>query len=150
MHTPDLIITRKVYNESLNNLKDKTEEIIKKYKSCAVLWTVHFAPKFETQFNLDDAMTLIGSDSLIKMAQSLGVEHIFCGHTHLNRFYTLGEDVRVHIHCAGTSTCTSSREDTTIHLRNIMIENNQISDIEIDHFKYIESDNSFQLEINAQ
>lgn len=133
----------KVYGRRLDELKDKTKQITNKYSSCAVLWMIHYAPNFEDKFALKEAMKLIDAGLLIEKAQDSEVEHILCGHTHLNRYYDLGEVDKIRVHCAGTSTCVSSDDDTTIHLRTIMTENNKIRSIETEHFTYNRSKEYF-------
>ena len=71
-------------------------------------------------------MWLLGADDLIESAEKIGIEHIFCGHTHQFKIYSIRN---IKIHCAGTCTCIKSNNDTTIHLIDISIENSRINRI---------------------
>lgn len=118
----------KVYEERLRNLIKSTEEVTKLYPACAIIWMIHFAPKCEDHFNSTEKIKLIDSEKLIEEAEKAGVRYIFCGHTHLSKEYQPRKS-DIWINCAGTSTCTGSDIDTTIHLRNVKIENGRVIEI---------------------
>jgi len=130
----------KVYQEKLQNLVRCTENMVKNHSSSAIIWMVHFAPKFEDHYDLGIRMRLLDSEKLIKEAEKAGVKYIFCGHTHNHREYQIG---KLQIHCAGTSTCVRNNNDTTIHLRYIDIQNGKVVKIRSRKFTYDPNEQSF-------
>lgn len=101
----------KVYEERLQNLVKCTEDMVKNHPSSAIIWVVHFAPKFEDHYDLSIRMRLLDSEKLIKEAEKAGVKYIFCGHTHNNKAYQIG---KLQIHCAGTSTCVRRNNESVL------------------------------------
>lgn len=116
----------KIYENRLQKLIQETKMVVTSYPACAIMWMIHFAPKYEDHFRLEVQMQLLNSEDLIEEAEKFGVGYILCGHTHLHRDYLIGKDQKIRIHCAGTSTCVDLGYDTTIHLLDIEIENGRI------------------------
>lgn len=116
----------KVYKHKLQKLIKETKRITTSYPACAIIWMIHFAPQFEKHYELKIQMQLLDSKNLIEEAEKLGIEYILCGHTHLHKDYRIGNNNKVRIYCAGTSTCIGSDIDTTIHLLNIEVENGRV------------------------
>ncbi|MGE3821041.1 MAG: metallophosphoesterase [Isosphaeraceae bacterium] len=89
----------KAYLHVIDQLKHATRAV--SFETRAIVWAVHFPPEFEKN---DPLLALLDDGALIDAAVELDVEHIFCGHTHEDRQYTIYRDVRhVDIHCAGTA-----------------------------------------------
>ncbi len=118
----------KVYPEELGDLENAT----KKEQDCGlpVLWMIHFSPEIRPRpTNLRDKLKkpleiLIDANIFLEKAEALGVKHILCGHTHKkDLFHPTGFD-NIEVHCSGTSGCISKDHDTSIHFRNIFINNN--------------------------
>lgn len=126
----------KVYRNRLNELIEQTKRVANSHPSCAIIWMLHFAPKFEDHHSLMEQMKLIDSDLLTEEAEKTGVRYIFCGHTHLNRKYRIRDSNGIWILCAGTSTCIGSNNETTIHLRDIEIEDGKVVQIRSRDFIY--------------
>ncbi len=119
----------KIYRERLQQLVWHTKRATASKSKVAAIWMLHFAPEFEDHCNLGfDAffIRLLDSDYLIQEAENSGVQYILCGHTHHYAIYHAGTMRKVTIHCAGTSTCVVSTEDTTIHLLEIETDEGDI------------------------
>ncbi len=120
----------KIYENRLQKLIQETGRVATSYPACAIIWMIHFAPKFEELYELGVQMRLLNSENLIEEAEKLGIGYILCGHTHLHRDYPIGKDKKIRIHCAGTSTCVDLGYDTTIHLLDIEIEKGSVVSFE--------------------
>src|SRR4030042_1128727 len=137
----------KVYDDRLKELVRLTETVAFSYPSCAVVWMIHFAPKFrdsqkfqehlgnlkglaKLKVRLMEGLTkLIDDGKLAEEAGKLGIRYIFCGHTHVYDNYYVDASNKVCILCSGSATCVSPNCDTTIDLRDIVIENAQVKEI---------------------
>jgi DNA repair exonuclease SbcCD nuclease subunit len=108
-----------VYRKRLLKLIEHTRQINSTKPNSAIIWMLHFAPKFEDHCQLNFFMRLLDSDSLIHQAEKTGVQYLVCGHTHHYAIYKTGTNQAVKIHCAGTSACIVGTEDTSIHLLEI-------------------------------
>jgi 3',5'-cyclic AMP phosphodiesterase CpdA len=80
----------------------------------AVVWAIHFPPEFA---GLDGTLRLLAEQNLISAAQKAGVNHLFCGHTHEPREYSLPSAPVVTVHCAGSAIqyCVPAPHKNTIH-----------------------------------
>lgn len=137
----------KVYDNRLKELVRLTNMVAFSYPSCAIVWMIHFAPRFceskkfqeqlrnlkglaNLKVRLMEGLTkLIDEGKLTEEARKLGIKYIFCGHTHVYDNYYVDTSNKVYILCSGSATCVSSNRDTTIHLRDIVIENAQVKEI---------------------
>lgn len=131
----------KVNENQLIDLEKKTAQIQKKNLPIAVLWMMHFTIKHSTKMPIHDHLSLISSDSLIDKAKKLGVRHILCGHSHLMGTYKTEKVKDVYIHCAGSSACDYPSEHTTIHIRDIEVNNGKVLEIRSLDFEWNRSDN---------
>jgi DNA repair exonuclease SbcCD nuclease subunit len=112
----------KVYPEILQKLREETLQVRSDYTNCGVIWAIHFAPAYEKYNVLNREMTLIEAQSLLQEADRLGIGYILCGHTHKAASYA-DSPTNVHIQCAGTAACVGQKNETVIHLRDIIVEN---------------------------
>lgn len=132
-----------IYPHRLDELEDATNRVKETHDSCAIIWMIHFAPKYEEQFKLSERMRLINSDDLIEKAEKVGVKYVFCGHTHRNRPYTVKKNHEIKINCAGSSSCDGPEDDTTIHLREIEINDGEVVQIFSQDYPYNAGKGSF-------
>lgn len=135
----------KIYTPTIDQLVEETNDVFTNHPSCAVIWMIHFAPKFEDQEGEEDFeeyLTLIDSDLLIEKAKEVGVDRIFCGHTHRSLNYDIGVNNPIKVYCAGTSTCIKKKEDTEIHFRDIKVKDGKVVQIKSIDLKW-NSDESY-------
>jgi 3',5'-cyclic AMP phosphodiesterase CpdA len=97
-------------------------------QNAAVIWAVHFPPGFA---GVDPSLTFLDDFMLLDAAWRMGVEHIFCGHTHVPRQYSVVDSVggrRVNIYCAGTAMqyCAPPPNTNTVHRFNCEVENGRV------------------------
>lgn len=103
--------------------------IAEEEKDLPQLCMIHFSPEIKTRpFDILKKMKnqfeiLINGDLLLKGLNELGISYIFCGHTHKKDFYTTSKFREIEIHCSGTSGCIKKKHDTSIHFRDIHINN---------------------------
>ncbi|MFZ2410003.1 MAG: metallophosphoesterase, partial [Candidatus Methanoperedens sp.] len=117
----------KVYEDRLANLVEETCRVSESCPGCAILWMIHFAPKFENYKALDDRLCLLESDNLIQEAEKYRIKYILCGHTHEHADYMIRGTRLITVHCAGSSACIEPRKQTSMHLRLIEIEDGEIA-----------------------
>lgn len=135
----------KIYKKRLTLLSKKTKDLQSEYRSIPVIWMIHFAPKFkEFKNSFDEKLSLINEDKLIEKAEKLGVERIFCGHTHEEGKYTTGNSGKVDLYSAGTSSCTKPKDETGIYIRRLIIDGNRIVGVKTLPLHFDPDDNSFK------
>lgn len=132
-----------IIDHRINAMKAETERI-REDGAQAVIWMIHFVPEIDRvpEFkNINrlkrQRMNLINCDQLSAAAEAVGVNHLFCGHTHIQSLYIAHANKNLSVYCAGTSTCVAAKEDTMIHLREINIDNGVILPIKSQNLKYI-------------
>jgi 3',5'-cyclic AMP phosphodiesterase CpdA len=128
-----------VNGKSLKKLVFKTRTL--QARDWAVVWVVHFAPEFE---DLGKSLELLKGDDLMRSARALGVRHIFCGHTHKRRIYPKKAPLDVRVHCAGTASCKSADEDTTLHLLEIDATGSNVTEVREKTMAWNPSDRDFK------
>ncbi len=116
----------RVYPERLKALKNVTSTIYGTYPTCAVMWILHHAPEFEKRYKLMKQKTLIDAIDLVGEAEQSRVTYILCGHTHKSRNYPVGKRGVVRVRCAGIAACEKEFYDTSIHVREVAVENGNI------------------------
>jgi predicted phosphodiesterase len=109
----------KVYDSTLTSLKAETKRVRKQFAPVAVLWVVHFAPKFP---KVDQYLDLIDGSKLLSAAKELEVQYILCGHTHAASDYLPVPGVEVL--CAGTAMEFGSKNQC-IHMREFTVQSGQ-------------------------
>ena len=125
------------YKHRIDALERITESVKKDFNTNAIMWMVHFAPKFK---GISAQTILIDDDSLIARAKRLKIKHIFCGHTHETDSYSVDG---VCIHCAGSATAEprwpSIKEinKNVIHYYQIKVDSGKIIDFEKENLYYI-------------
>ena len=139
-----------VLDSVLNDLESRTRQLME--KGIPVIWAIHFSPDSRYDRNL----ALLGSAKLVECASRVGVNYVFCGHTHEQTEYAYKSYETTRFLCAGT-TCgtyywhldpslqaheaTEPRKDAN-HFRVIDMEENggKIDNIRIQDFVYVISD----------
>ncbi len=106
----------KVYPGVLQALREATCRQRQGHGAIGIAWAVHFPPAFA---DIDPDLMLHDEQLLLDEAAGLGVEHIFCGHTHEARQYTRAGSALVQVHCAGSAAqyvtrCGNALHDTEI------------------------------------
>jgi 3',5'-cyclic AMP phosphodiesterase CpdA len=112
----------KVYSDRLDSLVRETRRVSESFSGCAIVWMIHFAPKFEDHKDFDDTLLLLRSDSLIQEAERYRIRYIFCGHTHEHADYPPSGSHTITVHCAGSSACLEPNRQTSMHLRFVEVE----------------------------
>lgn len=107
------------YEERLRDLAARTRDAQQEHENAAVIWAVHFAPRYPS---IDRGLALLESDRLLTLAEELGVSHILCGHTHTPKVYSSGAFPSVEVHCAGTATHAACGSGNWIHLYAIEVD----------------------------
>lgn len=89
-------------------------------KGVAVAWASHFPPRFAAEVNgpicvpppnVSTQIKLLQPDFLIDAAIRAGVKHLFCGHTHRQRWYTRGPNRELTVYCTGSTLSSAEREN---------------------------------------
>lgn len=101
-----------------------------KSKDIPITWAIHFAPNYDS---LGEAEALINSNLLVDLAVKNDIKHIFCGHTHKTKSYSINGS-SLNVYCNGTSVCRCGDWDTSFFIHKIEIDNNNISNIINDKF----------------
>jgi len=111
----------RVYPDVVTELERLTNGLRKEYgEAVAVVWLVHFPPKFRKQ---SPGLDLIDEDELVRAADFCGVKVILAGHTHSECRYTPGSLTEVL--CAGTATehrPPRSQEPRSVHLLDFDVD----------------------------
>ena len=132
------------YPEAVKELRVRTAQARASRKG-AVIWAVHFPPKFEHRIlSLGAACTLRHDDQLIQAAAKERIPLLIAGHTHIHRTYQVEA---LQIHSAGTSGTTAEDDgtDTTIHAIHLCVENGQlIGPAKIETHRFDSDDFSFK------
>lgn len=114
-----------VYENRLEKLKEKTEEY--NQRKIPVLWAIHFAPEFEKHdISFDNNLILRNSDRLLKLADELNINHIFCGHTHRSKCYKSILYPHINIYCAASAACDHSSDETSFFIQEVIFGNGKI------------------------
>lgn len=97
------------------------EQLKRRHVTPAAVWAIHFAPKCD-----DERLQLRNDDEFLAAAESDGVHHIFCGHTHEPGDPQIG---KVQVHCAGTASSFEPELGNFIHTREIDVTGGVITDV---------------------
>ena len=120
----------KVHSDVLSNLVDSTARAKESLHCSAVVWLVHFPPRF---LGIDPNLDLDLHDTLIAAAESLGVCAIFCGHTHKQSLYKAGGVI---VCCAGSATESSTTEDWQFSVCDLSFEANALKSVVSTNYQY--------------
>jgi 3',5'-cyclic AMP phosphodiesterase CpdA len=107
-----------VYPAVLSALAAATRRVKEVYGEVGVVWAVHFPPCFA---GIDPDLALLNELALPPAAAALGVEHLFCGHTHEAREYVVPGKPPLHVHCAGTTTQYATQHGNVMHDTQITV-----------------------------
>ena len=128
----------RVYKRSLRELRRLTRLALTSDPPAAVVWMVHFAPeyKYEDGSSLKETLRLVNADALVRAAENLGVQRIFCGHTHCSCLpYCPASAPSVRVHCSGSACCEDSDGRPSIHVVDIDVEGGTIAGVkQLDYF----------------
>jgi 3',5'-cyclic AMP phosphodiesterase CpdA len=103
----------KVYPNVLQSLRRTTlQELQAHGPQVGIVWVIHFPPAFA---GIDPDLALLDEPQVLAAARQLGVEHLFCGHTHEAREYTAPGQPAVQIHCAGTTAQYITQHGNVMH-----------------------------------
>jgi 3',5'-cyclic AMP phosphodiesterase CpdA len=89
-------------------------------KGVAVAWASHFPPRFPDEVdgpicvdppNVSSQIKLLQPDFLIKAAIRAGVKHLFCGHTHRQRWYQRGPKKELTVFCTASTLSCAERQN---------------------------------------
>lgn len=109
----------------LRPLVEKTES---EKKNSAVIWAVHFPPRFRA---LSRFLALEGEDLLIDAAVRAGIKYVVAGHTHIcDRYFgrTKQSGNCVTVICSGSPTAQGTEAPSFFDLE-IVVHDNTIADI---------------------
>ncbi|MDJ0995622.1 MAG: metallophosphoesterase [Dinoroseobacter sp.] len=121
----------------LSELDFQTRSLQKKHPEMPVIWALHFSP----MDGVKTGLILEEREKVTHLAQRLGVNHIFCGHTHLRK-REIG--THPHIYCAGS---VSSADSTNNHFLHICTVDNGPSggmELEVTDLRYNEASDEFE------
>ena len=109
----------KAYYDRVKDLVDCTARLRTKKPLAGIVWVLHFAPGFE---GISHLLRLLDDEELIRAAEAeqSPVRYIFCGHTHLQRFYPVGSRKAVQVHCAGSAAQRCSHPNS-LHLVDLEV-----------------------------
>lgn len=127
-HSPDSLLYMgqgHTYPERLKSLIKITD----RHNNIPTIWTMHFAPDFDTK-NIPKHLMLSRSQDLIDAANNKNIEHIFCGHYHKLIKYTLERKEAVKVYCSGSPLSPESGCRASIQVIRIVIENNIIKKLD--------------------
>jgi 3',5'-cyclic AMP phosphodiesterase CpdA len=97
----------RVYQEVLDELKQRSSELRGRYQGIYLVWLIHFAP-----FDCGEALELIGRRLILEASNPLGVIATICGHTHTaSKHVTEGHIV----YCGGSAGCIDREHDSRVH-----------------------------------
>lgn len=102
-----------------------------------VIWAIHFSPSD----NVDKEILLENRSDVIALANTLGVKHIFCGHTHL-RSHDIGS--HPHLYTAGSVSAVESRHDHFLHVCQVA-KDGRHSNLQVKDYGYDEKTDEFVL-----
>jgi 3',5'-cyclic AMP phosphodiesterase CpdA len=128
----------RAYPERVAFMELETKHLKAKHAGIAILWAVHFAPRFE---RLDHSLRLLEEDRLLEAAQRQGIRHLLCGHTHVARHYFTANP-RLEILCTGTAA-QAGNPSNTIHLIEIETKKGSIHRFEPSALDFIPKEGRF-------
>lgn len=141
----------KAYPDRIRLLQDETARIRDEHPDVAVLWAIHFPPKFK----FPDPVTehfhrLVDDDLLVCAAQESSVSHILCGHTHIWDFYPLNSGSSSHIQCAGSALSpVKVGQRNYLHVIEIEVEQAKITKFSQQGIVYDDERGRFVLEVSS-
>lgn len=99
-------------------LRRATERLRSDYPHTAVIWSIHFAPRFRKDCSDSARLKLLEDEELCVLARDLDVPYIFCGHTHVRDRYTPFPNLTrgPTVICADSACICSTREHTILPL----------------------------------
>ncbi|UWR10629.1 metallophosphoesterase family protein [Sulfitobacter mediterraneus] len=120
----------------LSELDHKTRIFQREHPTMPVVWALHFSPAE----GVSTALALEEREKVIHLAGTLGVNHIFCGHTHLRK-REIG--THPHVYCAGSVSSVDSSDNHFLHV--CTIDRNSSGELELEVFdlKYDETEDEF-------
>lgn len=90
----------RVYPDRLERLVEESRRLRSSAPDRAVLWAVHFPPRFK---DVPWYLELMDEHLLVEAAHSACVSHLLCGHTHSFDYYSLNDENKTFVHCAGSA-----------------------------------------------
>lgn len=120
----------------LSELDVQTRAFRKKEPNSPVIWALHFSPAE----GVSSALVLEEREKVNCLAQHLGVNHIFCGHTHLRKREV---GTHPHIYCAGSVASIESIDNHFLHVCSISEDANGELVLQVYDLKYDEVQDEF-------
>lgn len=120
----------------LSELDHQTRIFQREHPNMPVVWALHFSPAD----GVSTALVLEEREKIMHLATMLGVNHIFCGHTHLRK-REIG--THPHIYCAGSVASVDSSDNHFLHV--CTLDRNSRGELELEVFdlKYNEDLDEF-------
>ena len=104
-----------------------------------VIWALHFSPAE----GVSSTLLLEEREQVVNLAKALGVNNIFCGHTHLRK-REIGS--HPHIYCSGSVSSIDSMNNHFLHICRVERGSSEAFSLEVFDFKYDESQDEFLLD----
>lgn len=120
----------------LNELDFQTRTWQRKNPEKPVIWALHFSPAD----GVPTALVLEEREKVTDLARFLGVNHIFCGHTHMRK-REIG--AYPHIYCAGSVSSIDSYGNHFLHTCTVSKADNGTLQLEVFDLKYDENMEEF-------
>lgn len=119
----------------LDELTEQTRWIKETYAHAAVIWCIHFPPKYP---EVDRRLSLVNDELLLQRAGELNIELVLSGHTHQFKSY-LVDGTRVV--CCGTTTGCGARCGN--EYLDILVDSNDMAHPEITQVRWDEARKEF-------
>ncbi len=120
----------------LSELDFQTRKWQRENPEMPVIWALHFSPAD----GVSTALVLEEREKVTHLAKQLGVKHIFCGHTHVNKRQV---GTHPHIYCAGSVSAIDSTDNHFIHICSIDRSSTGELQLEVFDLKYDELADEF-------
>lgn len=120
----------------LSELEFQTRSWQNKYPGKPVIWALHFSPGE----GVPTPLILEQREKVLHQAQLLGVNHIFCGHTHIRK-REIG--AHPHIYCAGSVSAIDAIDNHFLHICTVSKTNSGQLQLEVSDLKFDEDRDEF-------
>jgi 3',5'-cyclic AMP phosphodiesterase CpdA len=120
----------------LGELDSRTRTWQRDHAGKPVVWALHFSPAD----GVPTSLVLEEREKVTHLAQALGVNHIFCGHTHARK-REIG--THPHIYCAGSVSAIDSVDKHFLHICTVSKASDGVFNLEVIDFKYDEDRDDF-------
>lgn len=108
----------------------------------AVAWAVHFPPNFQ---GIKDNLRLVDEHMLVTAAQTAGVSHLFCGHTHQTRIYRISTQGTQVVHCAPSLCQVNKNNQNGFLLHRITVSNGTICKVRSFAYSWDTKNSAFEV-----